>query len=73
MPEGYALGLSKAETRNSARAMLGDDWQVAVYHKGRPAFKLAKQWRFDEYAPEYAGKLVGADVHGIVAKTSMNW
>ena len=61
MPDGYALGLSKAETRNSARAMLGDDWQVHVYYKGRPAFMLAKQWRFAEHAPEYAGKLVGAD------------
>lgn len=61
MPDGYVLGLSKSEVRNSARAMLADDWRVTVYNKGKPAFHLAKQLPIDRYAPIYAGRLVNGD------------
>lgn len=61
LPEGYELGHSKREIRDSARAMLADDWRVDVYHKGRPAFTLAKQLLIDKYAPVYAGRLINGD------------
>ena len=75
LPDGYVLGMSKREVRDSARAMLADDWRVDMYHNGRPAFKLAKQWKFDEYSPEYAGMLHGVtdtwhrskDLHELIA------
>jgi len=57
LPPDYALGRAKWDTRESARAMLGDDWRVTVYYKGRPAFELAKQLQIDQWAPVYAGKL----------------
>lgn len=57
LPEGYALGRGKWDTRESARAMLGDDWRVTVYYKGKPAFELAKQLQIDQWAPVYAGRI----------------
>ncbi len=57
LPPDYALGRAKWDTRESARAMLGDDWRVTVYYKGRPAFELAKQLQIDQWAPVYAGRI----------------
>lgn len=72
LPPDYALGRAKWDTRESARAMLGDDWRVTVYYKGAPAFELAKQLKIDQWAPVYAGRLYNgkwqqfADIHEAV-------
>lgn len=57
LPNDFTLGRSKWDTRESARSMLGDDWRVTVYYKGKPAFELAKQLQIDQWAPVYAGRL----------------
>jgi len=61
LPEGYTLEASKRRGRQAQATFMGSDWQVEVYHKGYPAFKLAKQYRVDTDSPEYAGKLSNAD------------
>ncbi len=58
LPTGYTLETTERRARKAAQEMFGDNWQVTVYCKGYPAFKLAKQWAIDAQAPEYAGKLV---------------
>lgn len=60
LPDGYTLETTKRRVAQARANMMGADWQVVVYHKGYPAFTLAKQFRVDQYEMEYAGKLSGA-------------
>lgn len=72
LPDGYTLGVSNRQSVTNARHMLGDSWQVTVYHKGEPAFDIAKELRIDQWSPVYAGRLRGgkwqqyADIHELV-------
>ncbi len=61
LPDGYTLENSKRKATHARASLVGSDWQVDVYYKGEPAFKLAKQYRVDTDGAEYAGKLVGAN------------
>lgn len=61
LPDGYTLETTKRRQAQARATLFGGDWQVVVYHKGYPAFTLAKQLRVDMFEPEYAGKLSGAD------------
>ena len=53
LPDGYTVG-DKAH-----HLMLGSEWQVVVNYKGRPTFELAKTFDIRNYAPRYAGRLIG--------------
>jgi hypothetical protein len=72
LPDGYTLGTSNRQSVTNARHMLGDSWQVTVYHKGEPAFDMAKELRIDQWSPVYAGRLRGGkwqqytDIHELV-------
>jgi hypothetical protein len=72
LPDGYTLGISNRQSVTNARHMLGDSWQVTVYHKGEPAFDMAKELRIDQWSPVYAGRLRGGkwqqytDIHELV-------
>ena len=47
LPDGYTLENSKRRATHARASLVGSDWQVDVYYKGEPAFKLAKQYRVD--------------------------
>jgi hypothetical protein len=60
LPEGYTLETTKRRSKQAQASLMGGEWQVVVYHKGYPAFSLAKQYRVDMDSAEYAGKLSGS-------------
>jgi len=59
LPDGYTVGSSKRSQKEAHYRMLGDEWQVIVNYKGRPAFELAKMFDIRNYAPKYAGRIIG--------------
>jgi hypothetical protein len=59
LPDGYTVGSSKRNQKEMHYRMLGDEWQVVVDYKGRPAFELAKMFDIRSYAPKYAGRIFG--------------
>ncbi len=61
LPDGYTLETTKRRSKQAQATLMGGDWQVDIYHKGYPAFRLAKQYRIDTDKVEYAGKLANAD------------
>lgn len=61
LPDGYTLETTKRRLAQARANLFGSDWQVVVYHKGYPAFTLAKRLRAGMFEPEYAGKLSGTN------------
>ena len=64
LPDGYTIGQTAKSAKRMGHTLLGDEWQVTIYYRGRPAFELAKQYGIHDRAPRYSGRLVSGYLTG---------
>jgi hypothetical protein len=57
LPEGYQVGPTKRRQQKVMANLMGDEWRVLVYHKGYPAFEIAKQFDMHNWKPCFSGRL----------------
>jgi hypothetical protein len=61
LPDGYVVGPTKRRQQKVMHNLMGDEWQVTIYHKGYPAFEIAKRFDMHVWEPRFAGRLIGGE------------